>query len=52
LIPIFFIFLIIQVRAALPRYRYDQLIKLGWKELLLISFSCMFLLSIVLLSLI
>jgi NADH:ubiquinone oxidoreductase subunit H len=29
LIPIFFIFLIIQVRAALPRYRYDQLIKLG-----------------------
>jgi NADH-quinone oxidoreductase subunit H len=29
LIPLFFIFLIVQVRAALPRYRYDQLIKLG-----------------------
>ncbi len=52
LIPIFFIFLIIQVRAALPRYRYDQLIKLGWKELLLISFSSIFLLSMILLSLI
>jgi NADH:ubiquinone oxidoreductase subunit H len=26
-------------RVAYPRYRYDQLIKLGWKKLLPLSFS-------------
>jgi NADH-quinone oxidoreductase subunit H len=29
LLPSFCLFLIIQVRASLPRYRYDQLMKLG-----------------------
>jgi NADH:ubiquinone oxidoreductase subunit H len=28
---IFFLFLYIWVRAAFPRYRYDQLMRLGWK---------------------
>jgi len=28
---IFFIFIFIWARAALPRYRYDQLMRLGWK---------------------
>jgi NADH-quinone oxidoreductase subunit H len=27
----FFIFIFIWARAALPRYRYDQLMRLGWK---------------------
>jgi NADH:ubiquinone oxidoreductase subunit H len=27
----FFLFLFIWVRAAFPRYRYDQLMRLGWK---------------------
>jgi len=49
--PLFFLFLIIQIRAVLPRYRYDQLIKLGWKELLLVSFSLLFILTIFMLSL-
>lgn len=31
------VILFIQVRAALPRYRYDQLMKLGWKFLLPLS---------------
>jgi NADH-quinone oxidoreductase subunit H len=31
---IFFLFLFILVRAALPRYRYDQLMRLGWKVFL------------------
>ncbi len=27
----FFLFLFIWIRAAFPRYRYDQLMRLGWK---------------------
>lgn len=35
----FFIFLFVWARAALPRYRYDQLMSLGWKVFLPISIS-------------
>ena len=31
---VFFMFCFIWVRAAYPRYRYDQLMRLGWKILL------------------
>ncbi len=33
----FFLFLFIWIRASLPRYRYDQLMRLGWKIFLPIS---------------
>jgi NADH-quinone oxidoreductase subunit H len=33
--------LFVLVRAALPRYRYDQLMKLGWKTLFPLSFAFM-----------
>jgi NADH:ubiquinone oxidoreductase subunit H len=39
----FFLYLFICVRAALPRYRYDQLMKLGWKTLLPFSLGWLFL---------
>ena len=34
---IFVVFLFIWVRAAFPRYRYDQLMRLGWKVFLPLS---------------
>ena len=34
-----FLFLFVWVRAAYPRYRYDQLMTLGWKTLLPLSLS-------------
>ena len=36
---IFFLFLFIWVRAAFPRYRYDQLMRLGWKVFLPLSLA-------------
>lgn len=36
---VFFAILFIYIRAILPRYRYDQLMHLGWKLLLPISLS-------------
>jgi NADH-quinone oxidoreductase subunit H len=35
----FFVVLYIWMRAALPRYRYDQLMNLGWKIFLPISIA-------------
>jgi NADH-quinone oxidoreductase subunit H len=36
---IFFLFIYIWVRAAFPRYRYDQLMRLGWKVFLPLSLA-------------
>ena len=33
----FVIFLFVWVRVALPRFRYDQLMRLGWKTFLPLS---------------
>lgn len=40
---IFIIFCFIWVRATLPRYRYDQLMWLGWKVMLPLSLGVLFL---------
>lgn len=36
---VFFMFCFVWVRGSLPRYRYDQLMSLGWKVILPLSFS-------------
>ncbi len=36
------LFLFIWVRAAMPRYRYDQLMRLGWKVLMPLSIGFLF----------
>jgi NADH-quinone oxidoreductase subunit H len=46
----FFLYLFICVRAALPRYRYDQLMKLGWKIFLPISLGWVLFVSSFLIS--
>nr|YP_004062229.1 NADH dehydrogenase subunit 1 [Plocamiocolax pulvinata]ADR03245.1 NADH dehydrogenase subunit 1 [Plocamiocolax pulvinata] len=40
----------IWVRSSFPRYRYDQLMRLGWKIFLPLSLSCVFLIAGILLS--
>jgi len=42
----FVVFLFIWARAAFPRYRYDQLMQLGWKVFLPTSLFYVFLISI------
>ena len=46
---VFFLFCFIWVRATIPRYRYDQLMHLGWKVLLPFSFVWVMLVSGILL---
>jgi NADH-quinone oxidoreductase subunit H len=41
----FFLFMFILVRAALPRYRYDQLMRLGWKVFLPFSLGLVIIIS-------
>lgn len=40
------LFFFILVRAAFPRYRYDQLMRLGWKVFLPLSFTYLLIISI------
>lgn len=46
----FFLFFFIWVRAAFPRYRYDQLMRLGWKVLLPLSLAWVVLVAGILVS--
>lgn len=45
-----FIYMFVIVRGILPRYRYDQLMRLGWKVFLPVSLGFFFLLSTFLIS--
>ena len=46
----FFVILFVWIRAALPRYRYDQLMTLGWKSFLPLSLAWVVLVSGLLIS--
>lgn len=46
---LFFCWLFIWVRWTLPRFRYDQLMRLGWKSLIPLSFANIFLTGLVVL---
>lgn len=48
---ILFLFLFVWVRAAYPRYRYDQLMTLGWKVLLPLSLAWVVLVAGILITL-
>jgi NADH-quinone oxidoreductase subunit H len=45
-----FVLLFIIIRGILPRYRYDQLMRLGWKVFLPLALGFFFILAIVLIS--
>ena len=47
---VIFVFIFVWARAALPRYRYDQLMDLGWKCILPLSLAYLLLTSSVLMS--
>ena len=47
---VFFLFLFVWVRAAFPRYRYDQLMRLGWKVFLPMSLAWVMLVAGILVS--
>ena len=46
----FFVILFIAVRAILPRYRYDQLMRLGWKVFLPLTLGYLILISSILIT--
>jgi NADH-quinone oxidoreductase subunit H len=46
----FFVVLFIFMRAALPRYRYDQLMSLGWKVFVPVSLVLFLLVSLIVIS--
>ena len=48
---LFFCWFLLQVRWTLPRFRYDQLMQLGWKVLLPLSLVNIFVTGLVILIL-
>ena len=38
------------IRATFPRYRYDQIMRLGWKILIPVGFACIVLLGLWMIS--
>ena len=42
---VFFAILFVIIRAVLPRYRYDQLMQIGWKIFIPVTLGWLFLIS-------